>query len=238
MKKFVFFIVAVLLISGGCSNENAVNNIETTTGSDMYSIVDFSEYVDDITLPEETSDTVTSDMDIITAEGHPKFWDSIELSHKIWDNEEKGKVRFADSFERYKDSNIISMESYGEEVIEDIEIYFCNASDPIALTVEEVLPIVESYLPMDILNTYYTKTDSFIAIPEEGTEKDTHYFMTYFITDTTKKEELNLFYRIAIEIQVENKIVTMFRIYNNTLPKWTNFLDTNGYYKEDWNFSF
>ena len=239
MKKIAVSIAVLVFILSGCSDSQTfINEVESSTISDMYSIVDFSEYVEIPTVTKNISDSFKNDFDIITKEGHPKFWDKVELSREFWGNLEKGKVRFADSYEKYQNSHIITMESYSNDVIENIEVYFENSTDSILLDIDKALHIVKSYLPIEVLDAYYEKDKSFIAIPENDKEKKTSYFVSYNLIDKSQKETLNLFYNVIVEIQVKNNVVKMFRIYDGYLPNWVYNLEFNGYSEKLWDYSF
>lgn len=217
MKRSWVLLLLAMLLLGGCGSKHAT----------------------DARAPEGT--VFENDWSIITKEGHPQYWDSVEQTHLFWDSAEKGKILFPDSRNSYDSKKIIIMGSTknenGIDVTDNIEVYFQNSTDPILITVEEVLPVVASYLPIEAMKAYYEIGDAFIAIPKEGENGETHYIALYWITEEGKAEDQDLPYRIFIEIQVDNETVKMFRI-TNMIPKWTYYLERNGYLEEQWDFDF
>lgn len=188
-----------------------------------------------VSTTEEKQKTI-SDMEIITREGHPKFGDEEELARVIWGDIPADKVLFADSYAKYKNTNIITMDSFDGK-LNSIEIYFQNFNVFPMLSVDEVLPVIASYIPLEQMKGLYEICDRFIAVPKEGEKGDTHYFIWYVKTDAEKENHPELFYDVVVEIQVSDGLVQMFRVFDD-LPNWTRRLEFNGYAEQEWNYDF
>lgn len=76
---------------------------------------------------------------------------------------QKGKILFADSYENYTDQVILSMKAYrGSDLIRNMYI---NFDTPAELTIEEVLPIVATYMLYDIMDWYkWTKSGKMMKL--------------------------------------------------------------------------
>lgn len=61
------------------------------------------------------------DLSLITADGHPTYYGSIEDAHNVWDNTEEGKVIFANSFSNYSNRTIINISDSQNENSEIIK---------------------------------------------------------------------------------------------------------------------
>ena len=96
-----------------------------------------------------------------------------------------GKIVFADSYDKYsKGITILAMDAYRKsDLIRGIEIYFSNFEEPITLSLDEVLKIVASYMPFEIMDTYYQYKDSELLVPDEGKDGDNYYIISYNLTD-------------------------------------------------------
>lgn len=189
-------------------------------------------------IVETTEETkpIDQDWEIVTREGHPKYDDDEGLAREIWDDVSDKKILFADSHKSYKDTNIIAMDSL-QGRLSCIEVYFQNFSKPMYLSVEDVLPVVSSYLPIGQMKENYEISKAFIAVPKDGKDADTHYFMQYVLSEASSERDPELFYDVVIEIVVSDGYVQMFRVYNR-FPKWANRLDFNGYTEEIWDYDF
>ena len=230
MKKILIALCIILaFMLSGCDDEitlEEINNSNTTsTGVDENTIATTEE------IPK-----IVGDMEIITREGHPKFGDAEGLARDTWGDITEDKILFADSYEKYKDTNIITMDSFDGK-LNSFEIYFQNFTVPEILSVDDVLPVIASYIPIEQMKGLYEINKAFVAVPKEGEDSDTHYFIQYVKTDATKESHPDLFYDVVVEIQVSDGCVQMFRVFDD-LPNWTRKLEFNGYVEQEWNHDF
>ena len=180
MKKnlyffLLFFLVFVLL--NGCSGDssNIATEKETQRGAT-------TEEMDTSSAePAPDSPSINPDLEIITRDGHPTYYGSVETSHTIWDGTGKGKIVFADSYDKYsKGVTILTMDAYrNSDLIRGIEIYFSNFEEPITLSLDEALKIAAAYMPFEIMDTYYQYKDSELLVPDEGKDGDNYYIISY-----------------------------------------------------------
>ena len=61
---------------------------------------------------EPLQEEINGDLEIIVRQEHPTYYGSVEVSHTIWNDVPKGKIVFADSFDKYNDDTILSMSAY------------------------------------------------------------------------------------------------------------------------------
>lgn len=184
--------------------------------------------------------TIHSDWEIITREGHPTFYGSVEHSHLIWDDVEKGKIVFPDGYDKWGDSTILSMEAYrNSDLIREIYVSLVNFDVPTEKTLDEILPVVASYMPYEVMDKYYEFRRSYSIEPDEGKEDTDNYFVvSYGLTDEGKTAyyEKEHEYSGSIDVIIctnENGQVKNFDIRFGT-PRWMSSLSTNSRHKVDW----
>ena len=245
MKKIVSILIIFILIFSlsGCSNFYIDNPIkdnyetETTQKTDSSSDIerDTKENQSDNSINADKYNVDISDWEIITISNHPTFWDDLSKAEQIWGKYSKEKICM--DGDNYKSTNIICVNSVKNKKIEDIEIYISNFSSSKNVSIDEILPVIATYLPLEMMNGKYACTDSFIAQPKTDTSKDTHYFARFQIQNELDNYE-EYFYNMFVEIQVKNGSVQMFRICKGQIPRWTLDLDFNGYDKIEWEYNF
>lgn len=238
--------VTVIGTPSGSSVENApeppIEQIERNEGTDAAT----ENEPETETELETEKDTVISDLEIITAEDHPTYYGSTEQAHKVWKNINKEKIVFADSYDKYTENTIICMSGYrtGEknQIIRNIEIYFKNFSSPIDLSLKDALNIAKTYLPFEIINSYYEFYKSYCIQPLDDDNKNTYYIVSYHLTESAKSAYYSNEHSYSGTIDViicsnQNENVDYFTIGFGT-PKWMGFLDRNGYQKTEWDYDF
>ena len=174
------------------------------------------------------------DWELITLNNHPVFWDELGKAEQVWGKYEDSKIGL--DGEDYKSTNIININSILNKKIEDVEIYISNFSTPKSVSVDDILPVIATYLPTDLMKGMYDCTDSFIAQPKDGVGK-TYYFIQYRIK-TNRDSYDEYFYDMFIEIQVQNGSVLNFRISDQSFPNWAKKLEFNGYNEIEWGYDF
>ena len=176
-----------------------------------------------------------TDIDIVTREGHPKYYGSVKQSHEIWDDVENGKIHFGDKVYGYNDNPIISMSSYrNSDIIRQVIINFSNFSEETAITVEDAIPIVASYMPYEIMDKYYEYAGSEMIMPNENHSQNfTYYVLSYRLTTEGKNSEHDYSGTIDVIIKADDNYVQDVDITFGK-PKWMNFLEKNGYHTEKW----
>ncbi len=184
--------------------------------------------------PNDDTFNIT-DTELLNLDGHPTFWSDLSESESFWEDYDDGRVSL--DGEKYKETNIIYIDSIGNKKIEDIEICFSNSTELNNLTIEEALPIIKEYLPVSLIRERYECYDSFVAQPKDVTNKTNYYYVCYKIKEEMT-EYTDYFYIAYIEIKVVDNIVHHFRIAKGHRPNWTNKLDLNGYNRINWSHDF
>ena len=191
-------------------------------------------------IKQENVSESNSDLEIITRENHPLYYGSVDQSHTVWDDVTGGKIVFADGYDKYQDSTIIYMDAYrNSDLIRNIEIYFSNFEKPVNYSAKDILPIVASYMPFDIIEKYYNFDKSEKLLPnKKNTEKTSYYIITYSLTSDASNAYYSGEHEYSGSIDVimtinEDKKVESFRIGFGT-PRWMSSLSMNGYYTKSW----
>lgn len=194
---------------------------------------------------DEMTDTINNsssenDMEIINRVGHPTYYGSVEQSHKIWDDIEKGKIHFADKNYGYNDKPILTMDCYrNEDIIRGVYINFTNFEEIPELSVDDTLPIVASYMPYDVMDKWYEYRTSEMIVPDDtSSDKETVYLISYRLTDDGSDayyaKEHSYSGTIDVMISTKNNVVQSVNITFGT-PRWMSSLSNNGYHTEEWN---
>ena len=170
-----------------------------------------------------------TDMEIILRESHPKFYGSVEQSHKIWDDVKGKRIRFGDTGNLVRiDHPILYMDnSYSDQdLIIDVEIYFENFEINPNLSLNEALPIAAEYMPFDILEQYYEFKRSFKNSDSSGEE---YYTVSYWLTkeggEKYRANEHPYSSNIDVIICVKAGVVQYITI-GSEKPKWYSLKDS------------
>ena len=194
---------------------------------------------------KENGENVSSetDLEIVTRVGHPTYYGSVAASHTIWDDVKKEKILFGDDIGSFGDETILSMSAYrNSDLIRGVCISFSNFEIPVTFTIEDVLPIIASYMPYDIMDKYYQYSESKSLVPNSNNTStyDKYYIITYLLNDDGKKaySEGAKEYSGSIDVIInadENEIVDSFSIGFGT-PRWmqSSNLNKNDYHQEFW----
>lgn len=176
-----------------------------------------------------------TDSELLHLDGHPVFWGDLYEAELFLGDYDDGRISL--DGEKYKETNIICIDSIGNKKIESIEIYFSNSTELNNLTVEETLPIIKEYLPVSLIRERYECYDSFLAQPKDDTNKTNYYYVCYKIKEEMT-EYTDYFYTAYIEIKVVDNSVHYFRIVKGLKPNWANKLEFNGYNRISWSYDF
>lgn len=226
----------VFILFSGCSG----NSRNSTAKKEAQEVAATEEMGTLSAKPDSVSPSTNTDLEIITRDGHPTYYGSVESSHAIWDGTEKGKIIFADSYDKYSEGvTILTMDAYqNSDLIRSIEIYFSNFEEPIDLNLDEVLKIAASYMPFEIMNTYYQYNNSELVVPDEGQDGDNYYIISYNLTDEGKaayySKEHEYSGTIDVIIQVDRNDTIQNVIIGFGTPRWMSSLSINSYHKEEW----
>lgn len=224
---------------------NSINEIENEHSTNANDTLQGTMSNDESRENIDTSETDTSetDLEIITRPGHPTYYGSVASSHNIWGDVPKNKIVFGDEDENesFGDETIISMEAYrNSDLIRCINILFSNFEEPPCLTIEDVLPIVSSYMPYDIIEQYYCYNGSKLLIPNDDNhlKYEKYYILSYGLTEEGSESYYKGTHEYSGSIDViittdENGIVNNFYI-NFGTPRWMSSLTLNDYHEEVW----
>ena len=218
------------------NSANEVSASEPVSDSDVGVVVQ-GESSEKEPINETVSADASDDISIITRDGHPTYYGSVEESHKVWDDVEKGKIHFGDKSYGHNDKPILSMSAYrNEDVIRSIDVNFENFNNNPNLDIDEVIPLVASYMPYDIMDKWYVFGRSELIASDDGT-KANYYVITYSLTDeggdAYYSKEHSYSGSIDVIIQVHDDIVQSFNISFGT-PRWMSSLKQNKYHTEEW----
>ena len=215
------------------SNEDSLI-AESTTSESEISIKSTN------TASESVNVAVETDLDIITRAGHPTYYGSVASSHIIWDDVPKNKIVFGDKSGTFGDETILSMSAYrNSDLIRGIAIYFSHFENPINFTIDDVLPIVSSYMPFDVIEKYYHYEGSKLLVPDDDNEKRTKYYtFSYGLTDEGSTAYYKKIHEYSGSIDIiitidENDKVDDFSIAFGQ-PRWMYSLEINNYHIETW----
>lgn len=234
MKKAIFLFAALILCLSlyACGSKVATDAGNTEESSKM--------------AAEASTDPVNADWEIITRDGHPRYYGSTSEAHKLWEDVDKGKIVYADSYYGYSSETILMMDGYsmGEknEIIRGIEIYPENFEEPMAVSLEEAIQLADGYIPYDIIAKWYEYDRSYCIKPND-IQKDTCYVVNYHLTDAASDayyaKEHTYSGSITIVFYADSVTgnVTVITIGFGT-PRWMNSLEMNGYEQVEWQFDF
>lgn len=165
----------------------------------------------------------------------------MEQSHAVWGDVKKGKILFADSHDNIADEIILFMRAYknNSDIITDVEIYFKNFETPAKLAVEEVPPIIATYMPYDIMEQYYQYSGSELIVPDEAADKDNYYVISYSLTeeagDAYYKKEHEYSGSMDVIICTDSVGIVKSASIDFGTPNWMSRLSRNSYHSEEWN---
>lgn len=127
-----------------------------------------------------------------------------------------------------------------KKISKNIVIYFSHFETPMELSVEEILPILSSYMPFDIIEKHYEYKDSYIIGPNEDNDgkENIYYIISYALTEDAKlgysKGEHS--YSGSLDVQIvtdaDDNVQTLGIGFG--LPRWMGSLDLNSYHKSEW----
>lgn len=172
---------------------------------------------------EEAAEDSMTDMELLTFEGHPKYLDDYEEAKSKWGDDKR--IILCNGYETHnnlentiiyaasKGTTYIGYNKYKNNKIESIELLLDHCDDETTtLSLEDVLPIIKEYLPLELMNEKYHIEDS-VQWPKDGRKA---YYISYEIDDDVSDDEydeLGLTGKIAVFINVnEDSNVYFVRI--------------------------
>ena len=231
LLAFLISLFIVIMCLGACvkNEEKNSSHIDELSASSGISEIKVDPQVD------EESASLETDMDIIMRTGHPTYYGSVEQSHEVWDDVEKGKIQFADKFYGHGETPILTMDAYrNSDLIRQVIINFAYFEEKTNVSLDESIETVASFMPYEIMDQYYEYAGSkLIVADEEENDNWTYYVISYRLTDSAKKEEHDYSGSIDVIIQADKDSVINAVIGFGT-PRWMYSLDLNGYHAEEW----
>lgn len=238
--KAILSVISAIWLIIALSNDSPPT---TDTATELAGNESTIETAETSSLSEEETENIATetDLDIITRAGHPTYYGSVAFSHVIWDDVPKNKIIFGDKSATFGDETILSMNAYrNSDLIRGICICFSNFENPPDFTIEDVLPIVASYMPFDVIEEYYHYNGSKLLVPNDDNEQkqEKYYILSYGLTDEGSEAYYNKIHEYSGSIDViiitdENNIVDNFYIDFGT-PRWMYNLTLNSYHRETW----
>ena len=147
---------------------------------------------------DDTTTESLTDIELLTFDGHPKYLDDYDSAKQKWGSDDRvslknggGTTSDAENIIIYAESRGTAYKGYEKYKInklESIEISFQSCSDEASsLSVNEVLPVISSYLPLDIMNEKYHITDS-VQWPDKENGGET-FFARYVVNEDISEDE-------------------------------------------------
>lgn len=189
-------------------------------------------------VPDINNNSIETDLEILTRAGHPTYYGSVEASHTIWSDVEKDKIIFGDEYTKFGDKTILSMSAYrNSDLIRGIYICFSNFEQTVTFDIEDVLPIIASYMPYDVMDKYYQYMSSELLVPDDDNtlNREKYYIISYKLNDdakTNNEHEYSGSIDVIITTDKDGK-VNNFSVGFGT-PRWMSSLDTNNYHQDYW----
>ena len=178
-----------------------------------------------------------TDWEIITREGHPTYYGSVEDSLSVWGDVAKGKVHFAGSVDKIEENTILSMSAYrNSDMIRGIGVSFSSFEEPPTLSIEEVLSVIASYMPYEVMDEYYQFRNSELVTPDNEESEETRYYIVSYNLKDEVKHSYEHDYSGTIDVQIyvdKNGYVGGFSI-GFGLPRWMASMTMNSYHTEEW----
>lgn len=180
--------------------DNTVEKVIQDT-EQLYPIADKSETEKVEQKTDET--THMTAYQLVSMDGHPVLYDYLSTAHDFWDNYAEGRIDFADKHINYESGKTalmidayLSLErNLKEHMIRSFEIYPNEK-----LSIDELLGLAKTYLPMDLLKEWYDLQWSHCYYYEEHNS----YLYSWLYTPTEKGKdaikEQNLDYNYAMVI--------------------------------------
>lgn len=161
------------------------------------------------TLKLKNCSKFISDEELLSNESHPKLLDDYEEAKAFWGDDNRVNIQEGHFNTQNSDNPMISVTTRGDTYrgynkyklneIETIDLYFYECEGDFSkLSLQKVLPIVESYLPVELINDEFHVESSLYWTDEEGLQT---YQIIYTINDEEKEEnETDLIKRVPDNI--------------------------------------
>ena len=215
--------------------DNVVDTVMKGT-EQLYPAADKSETEE--VEPKTEERTHLTAYQLVSMDGHPVLYDYLSAAHDFWDNYAEGRIDFGDTYyENESGECALSMETYEvlerdqkEHMIRSFEIYPNEK-----LSLDKLLELAKTYLPMDVLREWYILNWSDCYYYEK--ENSYIYSMLYTPTDKGKEaiEKQNLDYNYAmVIIQMGDEFMPSILIRStNSMPNIG-----NEYQRLEWEYDF
>ena len=198
MKKFYALLCLIMCIStlSGC-----VSFMPTTQTDD-------NSTSGEVDVDTSTQIVLGSDREITLKENHPKYLDDVQNANDVWKNEiEADKVVIVGPYDSvYSDDHIIEISTSEDEVdgkeieyISSVSIYFSRFDK--AVSFEEALDIVATYLPKDTIQQYYKEEMSFSELTDF--ENQTRYAKAYELKNDSDRDLPKLYTSFGVMLWVD-----------------------------------
>jgi len=132
----------------------------------------------DENLSQEAALRKLPDMELLTLEGHPKFYDEYKEAKQFWRGFKKVKVVDASQTRFNENALLLITSGYSDKgVITNITINLSNVDNKKDIKLDDVLRLICDYIPYDIINKYYTFEKSFHEVYKDNSYEAYHYVM-------------------------------------------------------------
>ncbi len=148
-------------------------------------LIFFAVMVSIISKSKASIKNTISDNELLSIKNHPKFYDDYNEAKKFWNDYDKVKVVNARQT-RYNEDALLLITTGDEDnnVITNVTINLSNVENKQDIRLDNVLKLICSYIPYDIIDEYYTFEESFHETHKSESYEAYHYIMT--INDSGK----------------------------------------------------
>lgn len=168
---------------------------------------------------------------LIIKEGHPKLFDNLEVVNNFYTEKEMEQVaspnnKLENYHMRFAGSAI---NHYIVDIYCDVKYFYPD------MVLEDSLPIIRSYLPVDIINEKYRFISSEIYLKDDLSDNPYYYVIEY--EWNKEKEKCDEPYTGSIYIIIiEDRGRVLYFTIDHVLPNWMSDYKMNGYKKINWGY--
>lgn len=150
-----------------------------------------------------TKENAISDMQILKAENHPKFYDEFNVAKEFW--AEYPNVAVVNAKQTIYNEDAILLITTGDSdrgVITSIKINFANSTKNNNYTLDDMLALTCEYIPFNLIDQYYIFADSFKEITSDNSLESFYYIYDLNNTEVAlnNKNNINLKNKFAFNI--------------------------------------
>ncbi|MDF2655545.1 MAG: hypothetical protein K0R19_2019 [Bacillota bacterium] len=143
-----------------------------------------------------------TDMELLTAEGHPQFYGDFLEAESFWRNYSE-KVKVVNARQTIFNEDALLLITTGDSdnnVITKVTINLSEVENKQDIVLDDALALICQYIPYDIIASYYTFEDAYYEVFADGGFEGYHYLMHLNDTGKAQPAELALKENFAFSI--------------------------------------